>query len=119
MIESSFCFLSGVGWRTERQRWQRAVGSWVDFLSSHSIPGIGARRKALSDGALGHAKERRSQKMRGISPSTYMLPIRGVCMNGSALGPCTSTWKRIRSDRLLSWACMGRDNVLLSSEGSH
>ena len=62
MIESSFCFLSGVGWRTERQWWQRGIGSWVDVLVSPSIPGVGASRKALYDSALGHATERRAQE---------------------------------------------------------
>jgi len=47
MIESSICFLSGVGWRTERQLWQRGIGMWANFRSSSSIPGIGPSRKAL------------------------------------------------------------------------
>jgi hypothetical protein len=62
MIESSLCFLSGVGGRTERQWWQRGIGSWVDFLASHSISDIGARRKARYDEALGHAQDRRAQE---------------------------------------------------------
>lgn len=62
MIESSFCFLSGVGRRTERQLWQRGIGTWEDFLSSRSIPGIGPSRKALYDDALGHAKAHREQE---------------------------------------------------------
>jgi uncharacterized protein YprB with RNaseH-like and TPR domain len=63
MIESSFCFLPGVGRRTELRWWQRGIGSWKDFLSSsHSIPGIGPTRKALYDVALGHAKAHRAQE---------------------------------------------------------
>ena len=62
MIESSFCFLSGVGHRTERQWWKRGIGTWEDFLSSSSIPGIGPSRKALYDEALGQAKEHREQE---------------------------------------------------------
>ena len=62
MIESSFCFLSGVGRRTERQWWQWGIETWEDFLSSHAIPGLGAKRKALFDEALRHAQERRARK---------------------------------------------------------
>ncbi|HXT65391.1 MAG TPA: ribonuclease H-like domain-containing protein [Nitrospiraceae bacterium] len=63
MIESSFCFLPGVGRRTERRWWQRGIGTWEDFLSaSHSIPGIGPSRKALYDAALDQAKVHRAQE---------------------------------------------------------
>ena len=62
MIESSFCFLPGVGRRTERDLWKQGVGTWADFLSSSSIPGIGPNRKALCDEALGQAKERREKE---------------------------------------------------------
>lgn len=62
MIESSFCFLPGVGWRTERRWWDRGVGTWKDFLSSHSIPGIGPARKAIYDVALDQAKVHRAQE---------------------------------------------------------
>jgi len=58
MIESSFCFLPGVGRRTERGLWQRGIRTWADFLSSRSIRGIGSNRKALYDKVLGQAKER-------------------------------------------------------------
>ena len=62
MIESSFCFLPGVGLRTERRWWQAGIGSWKDFLSSPSIPGIGLDRKARYDDALNQAKEHRAQE---------------------------------------------------------
>jgi uncharacterized protein YprB with RNaseH-like and TPR domain len=62
MIESSFCFLPGVGWRTERRWWQRGIGTWKEFLSSRSIPGISLNRKARYDEALIQAKERRAQE---------------------------------------------------------
>ena len=62
MIESSFCFLSGVGHRTERQWWKRGIGTWADFLSSSSIPGLGPSRKAIYDGVLGQAKAHRERE---------------------------------------------------------
>jgi uncharacterized protein len=62
MIESSFCFLSGVGRRTERRWWQQGIGTWEDFLSTRSIPGLGRNRKACYDDALHHAKARRAQE---------------------------------------------------------
>ena len=62
MIESSFCVLPGVGRRTERQWWERGIGTWEDFISCHAIPGIGASRKACFDEALGHAQERRARE---------------------------------------------------------
>ena len=62
MIESSFCFLPGVGRRTERRWWDRGIGTWKDFLSSNSIPGIGPARKAIYDVALDQAKVHRAQE---------------------------------------------------------
>jgi len=62
MIESSFCFLPGVGRRTERRWWQGGIGTWKDFLSSNSIPGIGSTRKAVYDVALDQAKVHRGQE---------------------------------------------------------
>src|SRR6185503_9565645 len=62
MIESSFCFLPGVGRRTERRWWQQGIDTWTDFLSAPSIPGLGGGRKGLYDLALDHAKDRRAQE---------------------------------------------------------
>jgi len=62
MIESSFCFLPGVGQRTERRWWHRGIGTWRDFLSSSTIPGIGPTRKAMYDVALDHARAHRAQE---------------------------------------------------------
>jgi uncharacterized protein len=62
MIESSFCFLSGAGRRTERRFWQEGIRSWADFLSTSSIPGIGFRRKALYDDPVAHAKDHRDRE---------------------------------------------------------
>ena len=53
MIESSFCVLTGVGLKTERRWWQRGIGTWNEFLSSGTIPGIGATRKAVYNEELG------------------------------------------------------------------
>ena len=62
MIESSFCFLSGVGRRTERRWWRQGIGTWAEFLSSPSVAGSGRHRKARYDEALNQAKEHRAQE---------------------------------------------------------
>jgi len=62
MIESSFCFLPGVGRRTERHWWQRGIGTWDEFLTSLSIPGVRLNRKAAYDEALNQAKQRLAQE---------------------------------------------------------
>jgi uncharacterized protein len=62
MIESSFCILSGVGLRTERQWWQRGMSTWVDFLSSDSVRGIGPHRKTVYDEELRRARVHRAQE---------------------------------------------------------
>ena len=42
MIESSFCFLTGVGQKTERRWWQWGIGTWNEFLScgTGATPGL-------------------------------------------------------------------------------
>ncbi|MEO7860752.1 MAG: ribonuclease H-like domain-containing protein [Nitrospirales bacterium] len=62
MIESSFCVLSGVGPKTERRLWRRGVGTWTEFLSSGTIPGIGPSRKRAYDAELGQAQAHRAQE---------------------------------------------------------
>ena len=62
MIESSFCVLSGVGLKTERRLWQGGVGTWTEFLSSDTIPGIGPSRKRVYDAELGQAQAHRSEE---------------------------------------------------------
>jgi uncharacterized protein len=62
MIESTFCFLPGVGRGTERRWWQRGIGTWKDFLSCPSISGIGLSRKDRYDEALNQAMDRRAQE---------------------------------------------------------
>ena len=57
MIETSFCFLAGVGHRTERRWWQQGVNTWADFLCARSIPRIGSIRKAYYDEELRRALE--------------------------------------------------------------
>ncbi|HJT19882.1 MAG TPA: ribonuclease H-like domain-containing protein [Nitrospira sp.] len=58
MIQSSFCFLAGVGLRTERRLWRAGVATWSQFVATASIRGIGRARKALYDTAISRAQER-------------------------------------------------------------
>jgi uncharacterized protein len=74
MIGSSFCFLSGVGRRTERRLWQRGIGTWEDFLASSSIPGIGPIRKASYNKVLCQAKVHREEE-----DARYFAHILSVC----------------------------------------
>ena len=62
MIESSFCFLSGVGRRTERRWWQRGIGTWAEFRAARTIPGLGPSRKAGFDDELGQAQAHRAHE---------------------------------------------------------
>jgi uncharacterized protein YprB with RNaseH-like and TPR domain len=62
MIESSFCVLSGVGLKTERRLWQGGVGTWTEFLSFGTIPGIRPSRKTVYDAELAQAQNRRAQE---------------------------------------------------------
>jgi uncharacterized protein YprB with RNaseH-like and TPR domain len=55
MIESSFCFLPGVGSVTERRLWCQGFLTWPDFLSSPSVERMSAARKALYDRQLTEA----------------------------------------------------------------
>jgi uncharacterized protein YprB with RNaseH-like and TPR domain len=57
MIESTFCFLRGVGLTTERKWWRRGIPTWRAFLSQAAIPGIGGRRKTFYDRELTLAQE--------------------------------------------------------------
>ena len=61
MIESTFCFLSGVGPTTERRLWGDGLITWSDFLSAPAIRGIGPARKALYDQGVAQAQERRAR----------------------------------------------------------
>ena len=62
MIESSFCVLSGVGLKTERRLWQGGIGTWTEFLSFGTIPGIGPSRKRVYDAELGQAQAYRAEE---------------------------------------------------------
>ena len=57
MIDSSFCFLPGVGSTTERRFWREGLLTWRDFLSRPSIDRIGPKRKALYDAQVAEAQE--------------------------------------------------------------
>ncbi len=57
MIESTFCFLPGVGPTTERRFWRQGLHTWNDFLSRPSIDNVGTLRKARFDAQVGRAVE--------------------------------------------------------------
>ena len=57
MIESSFCFLPGVGIRTERRFWHEGLYTWEQFLKARDIPGIGPVRRAQFDQDIREAQE--------------------------------------------------------------
>lgn len=61
MVESSFCFLSGVAHRTERRWWRSGIGTWDDFLAAPTVPKLGPARKSRYDEALSQARERRAR----------------------------------------------------------
>jgi len=56
MIKSSFIFLDGVGYTTEKRLWQRGVLCWDDFLGLKGIAGISRDRKASHDVTLENAR---------------------------------------------------------------
>ena len=57
MIESSFCFLPGVGTRTERRFWTQGLVTWEDFLNITSLPHVSGTRKALYDEEITQARD--------------------------------------------------------------
>ena len=57
MIESSFCFLPGVGLRTERRFWREGVVTWEDFLNTQSLPRISGVRKSRFDEDIAQARD--------------------------------------------------------------
>jgi uncharacterized protein YprB with RNaseH-like and TPR domain len=75
MIESSFCFLPGVGPRTERRFWHEGLWTWERFLIAHNVPGIGPARKARFDHDVREAQQRfahgDSRYFAAILPSRY------------------------------------------------
>ena len=58
MVESSFCFLPGVGSRTERRFWREGLLSWREFLARPSIDRIGPARKISYDAQVAAAVKR-------------------------------------------------------------
>jgi hypothetical protein len=57
MIESSFCFLPGVGAKTERRFWRQGLLTWADFLSRSSVDRVRPVRKAGYDAGIARARE--------------------------------------------------------------
>jgi uncharacterized protein YprB with RNaseH-like and TPR domain len=57
MIESTFCFLSGVGFATEQKWWKLGLSNWHRFLSHPDVPGVGRSRKAFYDRDLALAEQ--------------------------------------------------------------
>jgi uncharacterized protein YprB with RNaseH-like and TPR domain len=58
VIESSFCFLPGIGIKTERSLWRQGLLSWARFVSAPAIGGMGSVRKARYDRQVWTAIER-------------------------------------------------------------
>ena len=57
MIESSFCFLPGVGVQTERRFWREGLVTWEDFLTTHSLRHVSGIRKARFDEEITQARD--------------------------------------------------------------
>ncbi len=57
MIESSFCFLPGVGVQTERQFWSAGLVTWEAFLTTHSLRHVSGIRKARFDEEITQARD--------------------------------------------------------------
>lgn len=57
MIESTFCFLPGVGSTTERRLWRQGLLTWAHFLASPSIDRVGPTRKTRYDAYVEEAME--------------------------------------------------------------
>ncbi|GBE56772.1 hypothetical protein BMS3Bbin16_00983 [archaeon BMS3Bbin16] len=56
MIRSSFIFLDGVGYTTEKRLWSRGITCWDDFLDLKGIAGISRDRKTHHDQTLEAAR---------------------------------------------------------------
>jgi uncharacterized protein len=52
MIKNSFCFLDGIGQKTEKELWQNGISNWESFLSAKSIEGMSSSRKSYYDRKL-------------------------------------------------------------------
>ena len=57
MINKSFCFLDGLGLKTEQNIWSQGIISWSDFINSKSIQGMSNQRKAAHNLTLQKAEK--------------------------------------------------------------
>ena len=57
MIESTFCFLPGVGTRTERRFWREGLLNWERFLATRVVRGISDARKTRFDRDIAQAQQ--------------------------------------------------------------
>jgi len=57
MIESTFCFLSGVGSATEQKWWRFGISNWNRFLERSDVSGVSRERKTFYDRDVALAEE--------------------------------------------------------------
>lgn len=57
MIDSTFCFLSGVGPATEQRWWTTGISNWNQFLAQSDVPRVSRNRKARYDEDVALAEE--------------------------------------------------------------
>jgi uncharacterized protein len=56
MIQNSFCFLEGIGHKTEQKLWCDGVKCWHDFINSGDIPRVSKAAKSRYDLMLSEAQ---------------------------------------------------------------
>lgn len=56
MIRNSFCFLEGIGARTEERLWNQSITCWNDFIDAKKIRGISEKRRFYYTNRLNEAK---------------------------------------------------------------
>jgi len=76
MLERTFCFLPGIGPKSERRLWRHGITTWSTFLNSAAIAGIGSQRKTTCDVVLENAvthREKEDARYFGVAlPSAEM-----------------------------------------------
>ena len=57
MIRNSFCFLQGIGLKSEQNIWNQGITSWNSFLASSKIKGISGKKKFYYNNRINSAKK--------------------------------------------------------------